>query len=63
MRIDERLILSEDGSELRRDYVVTDPHYFKEPYTGTSTWLRTNLPLSSYDCVELGGVSNIRTSD
>ena len=63
MRIDERLTLSEDGSELRRDYVVTDPRYFKEPYTGSSTWLRTNLPLSSYDCVELGGVSNIRTSD
>jgi len=63
MRVDERLILSEDGSELRRDYVVTDPRYFKEPYTGTSTWLRTNLPLTSYDCVELGGVSNIRIND
>jgi len=63
MRVDERLILSEDGSEMRRDYVVTDPRYFKEPYVGTSTWLRTNLPLASYDCVELGGVSNIRVID
>lgn len=63
MRISERLILSEDGSELRRDYVVTDPLYFKEPYTGSSTWHRTNLPFEPYNCIELSGLSNVRPGD
>ena len=58
MKITERLSLNDDGSELVREYAVTDPRYLKEPYTGRSGWRRTDLSLSNYDCVELGGVSN-----
>ncbi len=61
MKLTERLSLNEDGSELVREYEVTDPEYFKGPYTGRSGWRRTNVALSSYDCIELGGVSNIRS--
>jgi len=62
MKITERLSMNDDGSELVREYTVTDPHYLKEPYTGRSGWRRTDLSLSSYDCVELGGVSNDRSA-
>lgn len=60
MRIVERLSLSEDGSELRREYAVTDPLYLQEPVTGTNSWRRTDLPLTAYNCTELSGVSKIR---
>ena len=62
MTMVERLSLNEDGSELRREYVVTDPRYFSEPLTGASGWRRTNLQLSKYDCIELGGRSNDRNA-
>jgi hypothetical protein len=61
MRIVERLSLSDDNTQLIRDYEVSDPAYLKEPHTGRSSWTRTDIAISKYECVELGGISNIRT--
>lgn len=60
MRIVERLSLSEDGTQLIRDYEVTDSRYFSNPYTGTNRWNRSEIALSSYDCTELSGINNVR---
>jgi hypothetical protein len=60
MKVIERLSLTEDGTKLTREYEVTDPDFFNEPYTGRSGWTRTDLPLNPYDCEELGGISNVR---
>jgi hypothetical protein len=60
MRIAERLSLSEDGTQLIRDYEVTDPQYFSQPYTGTNRWNRTEIALSTYNCTELSGINNQR---
>lgn len=60
MRIVERLSLSDDGTQLVRDYEVTDPQYFSKPYTGTNRWNRSDIALSTYDCTELSGINNQR---
>ena len=60
MRIVERMSLSEDGTQLIRDYEATDPQYFSQPYSGTNRWNRTDIALSSYDCTELSGINNQR---
>jgi hypothetical protein len=60
MKIVERLTLAEEGNLLLRAYEVTDPKYFTKPYTGNSSWTRSDIPVSPYNCVELGGISNIR---
>jgi hypothetical protein len=63
MRVTERLSLSEDGNELIRTYAATDPDYFATPYSGSSTYLRSELPMVDYNCVELSGVSKVRPED
>jgi hypothetical protein len=60
MRVSERLSVSEDGSTLLRSYEATDPEYFASPYKGTNTYLRSALPLTEYNCVELSGVTKVR---
>ncbi|MGI9203250.1 MAG: DUF6152 family protein [Woeseiaceae bacterium] len=60
MRVVETLTLSDDGQQVVREYEVLDPQFLKEPYTGRSVWLRSDLPLTAYDCEELSGVSKIR---
>ena len=60
MRVVERLSLSENGTQLIRDYEVTDPQYFSNPYTGTNRWNRSEIALSTYDCTELSGINNQR---
>lgn len=60
MHIVERLSLSEDGSQLKRDFVVTDARYLGTPVTGSNTWTRTTIPLSKYNCTELSGINNVR---
>jgi hypothetical protein len=63
MQISERLRLSEDGEQLIRDYVVTDPAYYLSPITGSQTWQRSTRPLQEFDCVELSGASKVRPED
>ena len=60
MRVIERVSLSAGGSQLIREYEVTDPEYLSEPITGSNTWIRTDIALPVYDCTELTGVSKIR---
>ena len=60
MRVVERLSLSDDGSQLIREYSVTDADYLKEAVTGRSSWTRTDVPLREYNCTELSGINNVR---
>lgn len=60
MQIVERLTLSDDGSALIREYVVSDPDFLKTPHTGQSSWTRSDIPIGSYNCTELGGLNNTR---
>jgi hypothetical protein len=60
MQVVERLTLSDDGSALIREYVVSDPDYLKTAHTGQSSWTRSDIPIGSYDCIELGGLNNTR---
>ena len=63
MHVVETLTLSDSDQTLTREYVVTDPQYLTEPFTGRSVWLRSELPLTEYNCVELGGISNVRPEE
>ena len=63
MHVSERLSLTDDGKQLVRTYEATDAEYFETPYTGSSTYLRSELPMVDYNCVELSGVSKIRPED
>jgi hypothetical protein len=63
MHVSERLSLSDDGSQLVRTYVATDAEYFASPYSGSNTYLRSELPMVDYNCVELSGVSKVRPED
>ena len=63
MHVVERLSLSDDGQQLTREYEVIDPEYWKQPYSGRSIWIRTDIPLPAYDCTELSGISKIRPDD
>jgi hypothetical protein len=60
MRVVERLSLSTDGNQLTRRYEVTNAKYLATPLTGTSSWNRSAISLSTYNCTELSGVNNIR---
>ena len=60
LMIEERIRVSEDGSELVREYRATDPLHFSKPITGTNQWVRTDLPIEQYNCEELSGVNNQR---
>jgi hypothetical protein len=54
MHVVERLSLSEEGDQLIKDYVATDPLYFSKPMLARVIWNRSDRPLLRYDCVELG---------
>jgi hypothetical protein len=60
MRAIERLTLSADGNQLTRTYEIADAKFLAAPLTGTSTWNRSTLQVSRYNCTELSGVNNIR---
>ena len=62
MHIVERLSLSADGSQLTRNYEVTDPRFLAAPITGSNSWTRSAIPLSKYNCTELSGINNVRTA-
>lgn len=60
MKVVERFSLIEDGAVLVREYEVTDPKYLTRAYTGNNAWGRSDIPVTPYNCVELGGISNIK---
>jgi hypothetical protein len=60
MHVVERLSPSPDGNQLIRNYEVTDAKFLASPITGTSSWTRSDLQLSKYNCTELSGVNNVR---
>jgi hypothetical protein len=63
MQVSERLRLSDDGGQLIRDYVVTDPAYYPNPISGSQTWQRSTRALQEFNCVELSGASKVRPED
>ena len=63
LRVTERLSASDDGEQLIRSYSATDADYFVTPFAGTNTYLRSELSMTDYDCVELSGVSKQRPDD
>ena len=62
MHVVERLSLSQDGSQLIREYLATDPLYFSKPMPGKVVWNRSDRPVQKFDCVELSGDNNTRTN-
>lgn len=60
LQVSETLSLSEDGKQLVRAYEASDAEYFATPFSGTNTYLRSELPMTEYNCVELSGVTKVR---
>lgn len=60
MRVVERIQLSEDGTQLIRSYLATDPIYFSKPMPGRLVWNRSDRQLQNFDCIELSGENNER---
>lgn len=60
MQATERLSVADDGQQLVRTYTATDADFFASQYSGSNTYLRSELPMSEYNCVELSGVSKVR---
>ncbi len=63
MQVSERLSLSDDGSQLVRTYAATDAEYFATPYSGSNTYLRSEQPLTEYNCDELSGATKVRPEE
>jgi hypothetical protein len=51
--ITERFSLNEDGTELTREYTITDPVYLEAPIEGSDVVTLTSDPYESYDCDDL----------
>jgi len=60
MHVLERIRLSEDGTQLIRTYLATDPLYFSKPMPGRIVWNRSDRPLQPFNCIELSGENNLR---
>jgi hypothetical protein len=56
----ERFSLAPDGMTLTRDYVVEDPLYLKQPFSGRDVMRASKEPYTPYECVELSGDNNRR---
>lgn len=53
MEITERFTMSDDGSQLTREYTVVDPVYLAEPFSGSNSSLYTIDPFTITECEEL----------
>jgi hypothetical protein len=53
MRIIERFTLDPETQSMTREYVVTDPVYLAEPYTGQDIVLLSETPFEQHPCEEL----------
>jgi hypothetical protein len=56
----ERFSLAAGGKQLVRNYVVEDPLYLKQPYSGSDVMAASTEPYTPYECVELSGDNNKR---
>lgn len=62
MHIVERFTFDPAARSLTRAYTVEDPLYLKAPYTGQDVQTISDEPYVPYNCVELSGKNNIRSS-
>lgn len=53
LHIVERFTLDPETTAMRREYVVEDPVYLAEPYTGSDTVLVSETPFERHPCEEL----------
>ena len=60
MHVMERFAFDEDARTLTREYVVTDPLYLSEPYTGRDVSDIAAEPYRPFNCVDLSGENNRR---
>ena len=58
----ERFTLEAGGGQLIRNYVVEDPLYLKQPHSGSDVMVASKEPYMPYECVELSGNNNKRSS-
>ena len=50
-RVVERYALSDDGTQIAIDFVLEDPEYLGEPFTGTVVWhYAPHFPYLGFDC-------------
>lgn len=56
----ERFAVAPGGATLTRDYVVEDPLYLKQSFSGSDVMRASKDPYTPYDCVELSGDNNKR---
>jgi hypothetical protein len=56
----ERFTLEPDGKTLTRNYVVEDPLYLKQSFSGRDVMAASKEPYTPYECVELSGDNNKR---
>ncbi len=63
MRAVERFYYYAGQQQLVREYTVTDPLYLAGENHGKDMMAISDIPYSSYDCVELSGKNNIRPSE
>jgi hypothetical protein len=47
----QRDTLSDDGQRRRIDVTINDPEYYREPFTVTLNWVRTDDVIRDYDCI------------
>jgi hypothetical protein len=59
-RIVERFRLEPGGGTLTRDYVVEDPLFLQQSFSGRDVMRASKDPYTPYDCVELSGDNNKR---
>lgn len=62
MHIVERFTFDPNAKTLTRTYRADDPLYLKGPYTGQDVMTISDEPYVPYNCVELSGKNNIRSS-
>ena len=60
MRVVEHFTLNDDG-DLEWEFTATDP-FMAEPFTGAVTLALSAEPYEPYNCVELSGKNNIRST-
>ena len=63
MHVTERFALDEETRTLTRDYVVNDPLYLSEPYTGRDVSDIAAEPYRPFNCVDLSGENNRRPDE
>ena len=63
MHVMERFMYDGESRTLARDFVVTDPLYLTEPYTGRNVSDIAAAPYRPFNCVDLSGENNRRPTE